>query len=50
METASKLTDALQWFERAVKYEAEKKDSLMIKCLDKAIALEKEGLALGEKY
>lgn len=45
-----KLTKALEWFERAVKKEEEKNETLMNKCLEKAIQFEKEGIAAGESW
>lgn len=45
-----KLTKALDWFEKAVKMESEGKFTMMERALDKAIQLEKDGLAAGESY
>ena len=45
-----KLTKALEWFDRAVQKEADKNFTLMEKCLDQAIKLEKEGIAAGESW
>jgi hypothetical protein len=44
------LTKAMEWFDRAIKMDQEKKDTMRDKCLDKAIELEKEGLAKGESW
>lgn len=45
-----KLNRALEWFERAVQKEKDGNASMMEKCLDQAIKLEKEGIAAGESW
>lgn len=45
-----KLTKALEWFERAVTKEGEGNKTMTDKCLEKAIQLEKEGIAAGESW
>ena len=44
------LTKAMEWFDRAVRMESEKKQQMSDKCMAKAIDLEKEGLANGETW
>lgn len=46
------LKKAMDWFNKAVTFDLQGKDkeSLMNKCLDKAISLEKEGIAAGESW
>lgn len=50
MPVGEKLTKALEWFERAVTKEAEGNKTMMDKCLEKAIQLEREGIAAGESW
>jgi hypothetical protein len=45
-----KLTKALDWFSKAVKMEQENKPTMAEKAMDRAIAMEKEGLEAGESY
>lgn len=44
------LTKAEEWFNRAIKKEEEKNDTMMEKCLDQAIKLEKKGIEAGESW
>lgn len=44
------LKKATEWFERAVKKEEEKNNSMMDKCLEKAIQFEAAGIAAGESW
>lgn len=50
MAQGTNLTKALEWFDRAVKKEAEGNTDMMNKCLTQALKFEKEGLAAGESY
>ena len=45
-----KLTKALDWFNKAVKMEEEGKHTMCEKAMERAILMEKEGLALGESW
>lgn len=44
------LTKALDWFNKAVKFEQEGKENMMNKCLEHSLKFEKEGLAAGESW
>jgi hypothetical protein len=50
MAQGAKLTKAAEWMEKALKMEAEQKPSMMLKALDMAVKLEKEGIAEGESW
>lgn len=45
-----KLNKALDWFNKAVKMEEEGKLTMMEKALERALLMEKEGLAAGESW
>lgn len=45
-----KLTKALDWFNKAVRMENEGKITMMEKAMERAILMEKEGLAAGESW
>lgn len=44
------LKKANEWFDRAISMEEQGKQSMMEKCLEKAIALEIQGIAAGESW
>jgi hypothetical protein len=50
MAKGEKLNKAEEWMDRAITQEEKGNQSMMTRCIDKAIELEKEGLAAGESY
>lgn len=50
MAQGTYLNKAMDWFNRAVKLEAEGKQTMMDKCIEKMIEAEKAGIAAGESW